>query len=433
MGSPIHPRVLLIECSPFLPVQTPISLGYIAAYLAEQGYSVKILQIGSDTRLSLNLIGRLLLDFRPAIVGFSAYQRNIFFVQALGRLCKSLLPDCTTVIGGPQATFLPPEALRQLPSIDLVCRGEGEVAMMGLAERMRAGESIDGTPCMMGRRPSGGAWEGPAVDSKEELDDYPSPYLTGALEIDRMDEAILLASRGCPYRCAFCYTPQAFGRKTRYHSVERVLDEIEYVSRKGLRRFWFADPSFTLDRTRIHGLLDGLLRRGLDSEFWLETRADLVDSDLLNKMKHAGVHTIAYGLESASPDVLQRIRKPIDSGEFERAVRLTQDAGIGVEVFSQYGLPGESFEDAVATLRFVESLEVPIRGNTNAQQMQLYFGTEVQREPARFGICVAPESPPLYISAGGRYHTDCMSESEIKRVRSLWAAASIDGGKRIVS
>jgi len=55
---------------------------------------------------------------------------------------------------------------------------------------------------------------------------------------------------------------------------------------------------------RIHALLDSLLEKGLYAKIWLETRTDLVDRELLKKMKRAGVHTVAYGLESTSQQVL---------------------------------------------------------------------------------------------------------------------------------
>lgn len=290
-------NVLLVEFNPFQPVQTPISLGYLAATAKREGHRVHVLALGSDASLSLRGLMDRVGHFRPDIVGFSTYQRNMFLVHTWAKFLKQLLPKCTTVIGGPQAVFLPTEALAELPFFDMICRAEGERALLELLRRRAAGEGEgDPIPGWSGRE-GDTLWDGTRLEDAPDLDAYPSPYMDGTLALAGVDEAILLASRGCPYRCAFCYTPAAFGKKIRIHSVERVLEEMSWIARNGVRRFWFADPSFTFHAGRVHELLDGVLSRGLRAEMWLETRVDLVDAHLLGKMKRAGVHTVAYGLE----------------------------------------------------------------------------------------------------------------------------------------
>lgn len=428
------PRVLLVEFNPFQPAHSPISLGYLAAFLRKHGFEAEVLNIGSDTVISTRELGDRLARLRPAVVGFSAYQRNLFLLRGLADWCKALVPDCRIALGGPQVTFMPTESLADLSSVDLVCRGEGETALLSLAEKVREGGEFRDLAGWSGRGSDGSFWDGgTSSPAPADLDAYPSPYLEGVLDPRGTDEAILLASRGCPYQCAFCYTPKAFGRRVRFHSPERVLAEMEWICRQGVNRFWFADPSFTFHEERVRRLLEGVLSRGLRLGIWLETRADLVDAGLLSLMKRAGVHTVAFGLESACQKVLERIRKPLDLAVMERAIRLAQEAGIEVELFSQYGLPGETFEDSKKTLRFVQDNRVAVRGNTNAQQMQIYFGTDIQTDPTAFGIRPLPESVPSYLSIGSRYETEWMSVDQIQAVGRLWKAASLDGGKHVVS
>ena len=426
-------RILLIEFNPFQPEHTPISLGYLAAYAKAHGFDTDMLNVGSNTRMSIRGFTQYLEDRRPQLIGFTAYQRNIFLVRGWAEHCKQVLPDAKILIGGPQATFMPTKALQTLTPIDLICRAEGEIALLEVAGRLREGEALVEVPGWSGRGPDDTLWDGPPLAPHQDLDDYPSPYLDGTLDPGQMDEAILLASRGCPYKCSFCYTPRAFGKKIRYHSLERVIEEIQWIHRKGLRRFWFADPSFTFQADRIRQLFEALLVSALDMGLWLETRVDLVDQELVTQMKRVGVHTIAYGLESATDHVLKRIGKPLDLEEVERAIRIAQEAGVEVELFSQYGLPGETLEDAQCTLRFVQDNHVKVSANTNAQQMQIYFGTEIEQEADRFGIIPFPESCPPYLSIGSRYQTEWMKSSEIDEMGRLWKAASEDGGKHTVS
>jgi anaerobic magnesium-protoporphyrin IX monomethyl ester cyclase len=338
------------------------------------------------------------------------------------------------VVGGPQATFLPSNSLHELDPIDFICRSEGEVTLLSLVHSIEKNIPLMNVDGVTGRYPEGeGVWEGARVGGREDLDEYPSPYLDGTLDPIAGKEAILLASRGCPFKCIFCYTPRAFGNKIRYHSVERVVEEIAWLSRQGMEHFWFADPSFTFDQRRIHALLDSLLEKGISARIWLETRADLVNRELVKKMKRAGVRTIAYGLESASNEVLKRIQKPILVEQIEEAIHQTQEAGIEVELFSQYGLPGQTFEDALKTLEFVKKNNVKVQGSTNAQQMQIYYGTEVCEHYQHYGIHPLEEPAISYLSIGGLYETEWLSREEIQRLHILWKQSSLDGGKKIVS
>jgi radical SAM superfamily enzyme YgiQ (UPF0313 family) len=348
-------------------------------------------------------------------------------------MAKELLPGCRILIGGPQASFLPDLALAALPEIDFVAHGEGELVIQAVVEAIEAGaldQPIAGTSTRMA---DGSCLRGGPVSPPDDLDDYPSPWLDGVLDPTDWDEAILLTSRGCPHHCAFCVTPAAFGPTIRAHSVERVVEDISVVARNGRGRLWFADPNFSYDSERVHAILEGIARRDLPVEMWIETRADMVTPDLLPLLKRAGVHTVALGLESAVPRVLERTGKAIDPEAIRTAATSALAAGLDVELFSQYGLPGERKEDALQTLRFVQDCGVAVRGNSNAQQMQLYFGSAIVNNPEAHGILPLRRDMPPYLALGDEFETEWMSRSEMDQVRETWHAASADGGKRIVS
>jgi radical SAM superfamily enzyme YgiQ (UPF0313 family) len=230
----------------------------------------------------------------------------------------------------------------------------------------------------------------------------------------------------------FCLTAAASGG-VRRHSVDRVLDEIELVARRGSGRLWFADPNFCASPNRVVEILEGILRRGIRVAMWIELRADMVSGELVPLMRRAGVERVAMGLESASPRVLARVNKAIDPGRVAAATGQLLAAGIDVELFSQYALPGERVDDALHTLQFVTDCGVEIRGNSNAQQMQLYFGSDVCSHYRQHGVRPLREERPPYLAIGTEFETDWMVQSEIARVRAAWRAASADGGAGIVS
>lgn len=425
-------NVLLMEVNPYVPPSLPISLGYLAAVLKQDGHRVRILNLGESTALSVAGFRNLLAEFRPQLVGMAAYQRNMLLLKGFCRLLKETDPGVRIILGGPQATFMPSEALGELQDVDFICRGEGEVVIREVVAALESGKleaPVPGTTTRLGQD----HWEeGREVEPPVDLDSYPSPFLAQVMDLEGLEEAILLTSRGCPYGCLFCYTPRASKRRIRYHSVERVLEEMSWLNVKGINRFWLADPSFSFHRARTQQLLEGVIKKGIRASLWLETRADLVDEELLGLMAKAGVRLVAYGLESASEKVLELLGKNISLETLRRAVGMSKAHGLDVELFSQYGLPGETQKDALRTLEFVRSM-VPVRGNTNAQQMRLYFGAPFTEDPGRYGLRPLDRLRPAYISVGARYETQWMSAEEIHSVRDIWQAASLDGGKRMVS
>jgi len=426
-------RVLLIDINPSMAPVTPISLGNLGAVLKEDGREVEVISLGGNSRFSPQGLADYLGELRPRLVGFGTYQENVLFVRAIARIVKLVLPECRVVLGGPQATFMPDSALSAMPEIDYLSRGEGELVIRAIADAVDGGVSERAIAGATSRTVDGECVTGPMPEASRDLDEYASPWLTGVLDPTSMDESIMLTSRGCPKNCCFCYTPNAFGGKVRSQSVERVLEDIVHVSRKGSGRLWFADPNFSFSERRVVEILEGILSRGLAVSMWVETRADMLTPGLIDLMKRAGVRSIAMGLESASPNVYPALNKGIEPEEIARAARTALAAGLDVEFFSQFALPNETVEDALQTLRFVKDSGVKIRGNSNAQQMQLYFGAEIYSSHREHGIRPLRDELPPYLAIGAAFETDWMSEAEIKQVKSAWRAESLDGGKRVVS
>ena len=185
-------------------------------------------------------------------------------VRAIAGLVKASLPDTRVVIGGPQATFLPDVALAALPEIDYVSRGEGELTIRSIAEAIEGGSIGKAIPGVTLRTADEQCLTGPPLEPTQDLDLYPSPWSTGVLDPAALDESIMLTSRGCRNNCSFCITPTAFGRHIRSQSVERVLDDITIIARRGTGRLWFADPNFSFSEERVVAILEGILHRGLE-------------------------------------------------------------------------------------------------------------------------------------------------------------------------
>jgi radical SAM superfamily enzyme YgiQ (UPF0313 family) len=401
------------------PDTIPISEATILAQLKHHGFTGQILGDFANSPLKPRALAQAINADSPLAIGFTAYQENIEQIRLWARFAKKISPGIKIIIGGPQATFMPGEGLRHMPEVDFLCRGEGEDVMLGLAQALSKGTDVARVPGLCFLREDEVIETGPAYGAGD-LDTYPSAYLMDLVDLRHKGRAVMLTSRGCSYHCAFCYTPRASHRRVRYYSVERIIDEMKYLKSQGMMAFWFADPNFSLSRKRLVTLLEAIIKEVPGITFWCQTRYDLVDEELLSLLRRAGADNVAYGLESANPAVLERIRKPIDLERLSGVIRLTQEAGINVELFSMFGLPGETFDQALGTLQFVKKNGVAVDGNSISQQAHLFFGTPMNDNPAAYGIRPFQRTRPAYLSVCRDYETDRMSADKIRRISLIW-------------
>jgi radical SAM superfamily enzyme YgiQ (UPF0313 family) len=402
----------------------PISQGYILATLKEQGWDGIIVDDLRGRALSLNVLEKWIRRIEPQIIGFTAYRSTMDRIRFLCRYIKSRHRKIRVMLGGPQAVRMPPTALEHLEDVDILVRGEGELVTAAIAKAIDADEpleTVEGIVCRCeGRIVDTGTGPKPPID----LDEYASPYVTGLLNLEGKDTAILLSSRGCSHVCRFCITPSICGGKVRFHSVERTIAEMELLAGQGIERFWFADPNFTEDRERTLRLMETKQARGIQTPFWFQTRSDLIDASLLQKLREAGADTIAFGLESGSPGVLAGTNKQIVLEQLRENVKTAQSLGVETELFTIFGLPGETVESARETLEFVKSLGIPIQSNSGSQQMQLYFGSIYEKNPPRWGFRPFSQYRAQYMAIGDEYETETMSKQELKKVRNMWVLAN---------
>ncbi|HMK36959.1 MAG TPA: radical SAM protein [Desulfomonilaceae bacterium] len=402
----------------------PISTGYILAALKAQGQGGIIIDDLRDRPLTLKSLEKWIRRMNPHVIGFTAYQSSMNRIRFLCRYIKSRHRKILVVLGGPQIAVMPSAALVALEDVDALVRGEGETVLPEMARILEAGGELDrveGISCICNGRIVD---TGPGLQPPEQLDAYPSPYLTGLLNLEGKNTAIMLSSRGCKHVCRFCITPRICGGKIRYHSVERVLDEMRFLADRGIERFWFADPNFTENRERTERLLDEKIRLGIATPFWFQTRTDLVDASLLKKLHQAGADTVAFGLESGSPSVLEKTNKKIELDQLAGNIAIAQSLGLDVELFTIFGLPGETVEDVRQTLEFVRSMDIPVQSNSGSQQMQLYFGSIYEKNPEAFGIEPLDTYRPAYVSVGDQYTTSSMTRQDVRKARNMWALAN---------
>ncbi len=162
----------------------------------------------------------------------------------------------------------------------------------------------------------------------------------------------VLASYGCPYKCSFCFC-SSFPFRER--DLDNLEEELAHMKSLGISEIYFRDYTFTLNRKRTLEMCSLLKKHGFT---WIcVTRADRVDRELLEVMKDSGCHTIQFGVESGSDEILVKFLKGVDKERIKGAFRDASRLGIRTLAHFILGLPGERREDVLSTIAFAKEIE----------------------------------------------------------------------------
>jgi radical SAM superfamily enzyme YgiQ (UPF0313 family) len=192
----------------------------------------------------------------PSVAAFSVSMWNEQLSLRVAHDVKQRFPNCAVVFGGAQVPHDARAYLLEHGFIDVAVRGEGEESFTEVLERLALGQDHDGIPGITWRAPSGEIrFDGNDRPFNRDLDDYPSPYLEGMFDElleSRRDitfQAIIETNRGCPFKCTFCYWGKGgLSRKYRYHGMDRVKAEIDWMGQNGIRYVFNADSNFGMHR-----------------------------------------------------------------------------------------------------------------------------------------------------------------------------------------
>lgn len=344
----------------------PLGLAYVGAALEKSDYQVEILD-NYHLKKPIEQVKLEIKGLEPEIVGITCgsvtYRRCIETAKAV----KEVLPSCKVVVGGWQPTYMP-ESLLQHPEIDYLVMGEGERAMVELADNITKGEDKSAIAKISGiaYRHKGKTVKTPPIFI-QDMDQIPFParhllpmhiydriipYLN-ANPVDTMNVV-----RGCPYNCAYCETKKLWGSKVRAFSPPRVVAEInDLVQNYGSKGVYFVGDNFTINKKRTVELCNLMKKEKLGIKWVCDTRVDQVSRELLQEMKAAGCQTIWFGVESGSAPILEKLNKKITIEQITHAFKLCKAEGIRIACSFMLGIPGETIEDMEATFKFARKLD----------------------------------------------------------------------------
>lgn len=343
----------------------PLGLMYVAGALEKAGNQVQMLD-NYLMQQSIDEVQKLVLQLQPEIVGITCgsatYKKCVETSQAI----KHVLPSCKIVVGGWHASYMP-DSLLETPEIDYVVMGEGEKAIAELAGFILKGDwaGAAGVAGVASRGKNGNIKNEPNFLSNMDEIPFPARHLLPLEKYDRTIEFlkakpadVMSISRGCTFNCGFCETKKLWGNICRQFSPKRVMDEVnDLVTKYGTKGIYFINDNFTLRKKETIEFCDLMKQSKLDLEWVCDTRVNLVNPELLERMASAGCKTIWFGVESGSPRILEKINRQITLEQTEDAFKMCRKAGIQVACSFMLGLPGETKEDLMASYRFAEKLD----------------------------------------------------------------------------
>ena len=348
----------------------PLGLGYLATALRKEGYQdVTILDCLRDD-IDRSGYKDYIKKNKPDIVGINSWSLAVNQINEILGITKEIDARIVTIIGGPHPSAVPLEAMGFFSSADFGFKGEAEIGLPMLVNKLSDKEKIDfkEIPGLIWKENQN--WTINEQVFHKDLDDFdqlswdlikPQEYAQPG-SITSGSVAPIITTRGCPYLCTFCSPHIIAGRKVRCRSSKNIIQEIKLLKEKyGMKKIAIMDENFTFFKNHALSLCGDLIKEKLNMKFFLPNgiRLDTLDDKLLQLMRKAGFTTsVAVGIESGSERILKMIRKHLKKESVREKIKLMRKNGFRPIGYFILGFPTETREEMYETLKFAKELKL---------------------------------------------------------------------------
>ncbi|MFL5786153.1 MAG: B12-binding domain-containing radical SAM protein [Bacteriovoracaceae bacterium] len=305
-----------------------------------------------------------ILEQRPELVGLSCYIWNIQFFAELGKILRKKDPAIKLLYGGPEmARDWVVEGRFDDYAMDFCVSGEGELTFTEVLSELQATVPDFGKIHGLSFRQSDSEkfQVNPKRTAFKNLMEVPSPYLNGIVDDELFSrenlEANLETQRGCTLRCSYCIYHKDMD-KIAYSQIERTLEEVSYVTSRGVKSIRFVDANFSSDLNHAKTIMRGLIERKIESKLMFELIPGFIDEELArlfdsyNRLHDRNEITLGVGVQTIHLPSLQLIRRAISMDRFETTFSLLQKYQIYAKIDLIIGMPGESIVEIEKTLEY---------------------------------------------------------------------------------
>lgn len=380
----IRPPILVPKSHPIVQFTPPIGITYLAGSLRDANIDVTVIDgLGEalDTRHHADndcfiyglhpdeIVARIPVEAK--VVGISA---SFSFEwptcrDLIGRIRKQF-PTALLVGGGEHITALPELSLNE-SGLDVAVLGEGENTFLSIAKQCLSDDTnlhtING---IIFKSATGDLHKTEPNGRIRNIDEIPRPawdtipigeYLDRGMGfgVNRGRSMPVLASRGCPFQCTFCSSPQMWTTRWIPRDADLLLDELAYYQEHyGVTNFDFYDLTAIVKKKWIIDFCKKIEERGMVFTWQLPsgTRSEAIDHEVASYLYKSGCRNLSYSPESGSPSVLARIKKRVEPKSVADSIRSSVEANLNVKCNLIIGFPDETYKEIFETLTYTIQL-----------------------------------------------------------------------------
>lgn len=353
-------KVLLInpgtECSPRFSTYAvfPNGLLFLAAVLEKEGHEVKIFDNVVDRRKPAEVIK----DFKPQLIGYSVLTgTDITMAITQSEEFKRLLPDVPIVWGNVHPSTTPEQTISE-DFVDYVVMGAGEKAITQLVNHFEKGSpklsEIDG----LVYTENGKVKMNEPSTEIVNLDELPDPAWH-LIDVKKYWAASINTSRGCPFKCTFCYNAAFHAKYRGDFSAERIIAQVRHLQDNyDIKFIRFFEDNFTFNRKRLRKFCHLIIDNKIKLKWDCEARADLSEADI-KLMAKAGCTAVGLGVETGSKRMLDFLKKGVDLEQMKETFWCMVKHRIIPRIYIMGALPTETLEDFNLTQKLLKEMDNP--------------------------------------------------------------------------
>ncbi len=392
-----------------------LALYYLKSYflkytkISNSALEVKI-QVFNETQPA-NVIVKKIINQRFSFVGFSCYLWNIKKTLRICRLLKKNNPQIKIFLGGPEVSPRAEEILLKERAVDIVVRGEGEAAFLELVEAFSQGSILLSRIKGISFRKVKKIIHNPDRPNIAKLETIPSPYLYGLVNLKDKNilDVPLETTRGCLYRCSYCYYHKNFTCVRRF-PLKRVEEELKFILSQCPSEVYLMDATFNANQKRARKILKIFQRYNRGSSLHLELMAEFVDERMAEALGKIGSLNIEIGIQSTNPKTLKVINRPFDKEKFQKGIRFLNKFNLSYEIQLIDALPFQSYDDLKKSLDWLYDLH-PVK--LVILRLSVLAGTVLRQQAVSYGIKHSFRAP--YHA----YQSNAMSRANVLKVDKL--------------
>lgn len=348
----------------------PIGIMQLASWLDKHGHSTQLHDcLGPYAPKTITENAEVVLATDPELVGFSATTSGFMDAVEIASYIKAKRPEIKIAFGNVHVSSLGAPILEHFPEIDYLVIGEGEGAMLNLADGKPLKEIGNLIYRDESEKGGGKIRINPRRDRILDLDELPFPayeklagfphaYHLPLFAYEKRYGATMITSRGCPYTCSFC-DRTVFERLYKTNSAQYTYDHMKYLRDNfGVYHINMYDDLFTAKKQRVMDLCQLLIDQPLGVQWNCAIRTGQTSDEMLAKLKQAGALMVSMGVESADPGMMERHKAGVTLDAVRDTVRQIHAAGLRAKGLFIFGMPGETPETVKVTSDFILSLEL---------------------------------------------------------------------------